>query len=40
MFLYYKNKTSGDIFEVKEISEQFRYNKESNNDPTEWNTIN
>ena len=40
MLLYYKNKTRGDIFEVKGISEQFRKNKESNNDLTESNTFN
>ena len=40
MFLYYKNKVRGDIFEEKGISEQFCENKESNNDPIESNTIN
>ena len=39
MFYYYKNNTRGDIFEVKRVSEQFCENKESNNDPTESNTI-
>ena len=39
MFLCYKNKTRGDIFEEKGISEQFYNKKESNNDPTESNTI-
>ena len=39
MFLYYKNKATGDIFEEKGISEQFSQNKESNNDPIESNTI-
>ena len=38
-FLCYKNKTRGDIFEEKGISEQFYNKKESNNDPTESNTI-
>ena len=40
MFLYYNNKTCGDIFEEKRIRNQFCQNKESNNDPTESNTIN
>ena len=40
MFSYYKNKNSGDIFEEKGISEQFCWNKESHNNPTELNTIN
>ena len=40
MFLYYKSKARGDIFEEKGISEQFCENAESNNDPNESNTIN
>ena len=34
MFLYYKNKARGDIFEEKGISDQ------SNSDPAEANAIN
>ena len=40
MFFYYKNNTRGDVFEEKGISEQFCSNKESNNEPTESNTVN
>ena len=39
MFLYYKNKATGDIFEENGISEQLSLNKESSNDPIESNTI-
>ena len=39
MFLYYKNKATGDIFEENGISEQLSLNKESGNDPIESNTI-
>ena len=35
----YKSKTRGDIFQEKGVSEQFCSEKESNNDPTESNTI-
>ena len=40
MFLYYKNRARGDIFEEKGINEQFCSNKESNKDPTESSTVN
>ena len=40
MFLYYKNKARGDIFEEKEMSEQFFWKKKKYNDPIEPNTIN
>ena len=38
--LYYKIEAKGDIFEEKDTSEQFFKNKDSNDDPTESNTIN
>ena len=40
MFLYYKIKARGDIFDENGISQQFCWNKKSNNDPTKSNTIN
>ena len=40
VFLYYKNKTRGDIFEENVIGKQLCENKKSKNDPTESNTIN
>ena len=39
-FCINKNKTREGNFEVKDISEQFRENKESSNDPTESNKNN
>ena len=39
MFLYYKNKATGDIFEENGISKQLSLNKEPGNDPIESNTI-
>ena len=40
MFLNYKDKARGDIFEEKCISKKYCQNKESANDPTESNSIN
>ena len=40
MFLYYKNKARGVIFEEKRDKRAIFLNYESNNDPTESNTIN
>ena len=35
--MYYNNKARGDIFEEKCIGEKFCENKESTNDPIEYN---